>query len=109
MMKKYEKLLCFLGAVIVFAASFSLTAYAEEENEEEDKAGAPYFYVETQDQSLDCFPLKETNVVADINGMIADIHVMQTYANEGTTPLNACYVFPASDDVTVHGMQMQSL
>ena len=39
--------------------------------------------------------------------MIADIHVRQSYANEGNSPINACYVFPASTKVTVHGMQMQ--
>ena len=63
--------------------------------------------METDDVSVDSFPLKKTSVVADINGMIADIHVRQSYANEGKTPINACYVFPASTRVTVHGMQMQ--
>lgn len=107
MMKKYKKLLCFFGAAFVFITCFSLTVHAEEETDNENKTGAPYFYVETQDGSSDPFPLKQTNVTVDINGMIADIHVMQTYANEGTNPLNASYVFPASDKVTVHGMQMQ--
>lgn len=107
MMKKCGKLLCFLGAAFVFVTCFSLTARAEEETDNEDKTGAPYFYVETQDGASDPFPLKQTNVTVDINGMIADIHVMQTYANEGENPINASYVFPASDKVTVHGMQMQ--
>ena len=31
----------------------------------------------------------------------------QTYANEGTIPINASYVFPASARVTVHGMKME--
>ncbi len=110
MMKKYEKLFCFIsfiGAALVLISSLGLTAYAEEEGQDTDKTGAPYFYVETQDPSLDSFPLKETSVTVDINGMIADIHVLQTYANEGTAPLNASYMFPASDKVTVHGMQMR--
>jgi len=107
MMKKCGKLLCFLGAAFVFMTCFSLTVCAEEETDNEDKTGAPYFYVETQDGASDPFPLKQTNVTVDINGMIADIHVMQTYANEGKNPINASYVFPASDKVTVHGMQMQ--
>ena len=107
MMKKCRKFLCFLGAAFVFLTCVSLTVYAEEETDNENKTGAPYFYVETEDGSTDPFPLKQTNVTVDINGMIADIHVMQTYANEGANPLNASYVFPASDNVTVHGMQMQ--
>ncbi len=81
--------------------------YAEEESKEEDKTGAPYFYVESEEVNVDSFPLKKTSVTADINGMIADIHVRQSYANEGKSPINACYVFPASTRVTVHGMQMQ--
>lgn len=79
----------------------------EERGREGDQTGAPYFYVETQDVSVDSFPLKKTSVTADINGVIADIHVVQSYANEGKSPINACYVFPASTRVTVHGMQMQ--
>ena len=31
----------------------------------------------------------------------------QTYANNGTVPINARYVFPASTRVSVHGMKMQ--
>lgn len=110
MMKKYEKLFCFIsfiGAAFVLTCALGLTVHAEEETQDVDKTGAPYFYVETQDPSLDSFPLKETSVTVDINGMIADIHVLQTYANAGTAPLNATYVFPASDKVTVHGMQMR--
>ena len=56
---------------------------------------------------VDCFPLKKTSVKATINGMIADTYVVQTYANEGTKPINAQYIFPASTKVTIHGMQMQ--
>lgn len=107
-MKKHKTLLCFLAAVLVLMTVPTPTVHAEEQSaEEEDKTGAPYFYVETADPSVDSFPLKKTDITADINGVIADIHVLQTYANEGTNPLNACYIFPASTKVTVHGMQMQ--
>lgn len=107
-MKKYNKLLCYLGALFIFMTFPTPPVHAaEEDGSNEDKTGAPYFYVETEDVSVDSFPLKKTSVTADINGMIADIHVVQSYANEGTSPINACYVFPASTQVTVHGMQMQ--
>ncbi|MDE7273496.1 MAG: VIT and VWA domain-containing protein [Lachnospiraceae bacterium] len=107
-MKKHNKFLCFLSVLLMLVTLPIPPVYAEEEHvEEEDKTGAPYFYVETQDVSVDSFPLKKTSVTADINGVIADIHVVQSYANEGTSPINACYVFPASTKVTVHGMQMQ--
>lgn len=107
-MKKWNRLLCILSILLTLAMLPAPPVHAEEERaEERDKTGAPYFYVETQDVSVDSFPLKKTSVTADINGMIADIHVVQSYANEGTSPINACYVFPASTKVTVHGMQMQ--
>lgn len=100
------KLILLLFVLFLFMP-FPSKVYAEEENEAEDKTYAPYFYVETEDPSVDNFPLKKTSVTADIHGMIANILVVQTYANEGTNPINASYVFPASTKVTVHGMQMQ--
>lgn len=42
-----------------------------------------------------------------INGVIAETYVTQTYGNEGSVPVNASYVFPASTRVSVHGMKMQ--
>lgn len=107
-MKRNSKFLAFLGALLIFMSIPIQPVHADEPRAENgDKTGAPYFYVETADPSADSFPLKKTSVTADINGMIADIHVLQTYANEGTNPINASYVFPASTKVTVHGMQMQ--
>lgn len=107
-MKKYNRFLCFLSALLMLVMLPVSPVHAEEEGVENgDKTGAPYFYVETDDVSVDSFPLKKTSVTADINGIIADIHVVQSYTNEGTKPINACYVFPASTQVTVHGMQMQ--
>ena len=106
-MKNDKRLLCFLGVLLMVMMLPARSVHAEEGDGEGDKTGAPYFYVETDDTSVDSFPLKKTNVTADINGMIADIHVVQSYANEGKKPINACYVFPASTKVTVHGMQME--
>ena len=107
-MKRNRKFLAFLGALLIFMSIPIQPVHADEPRAENgDKTGAPYFYVETADPSTDSFPLKKTSVTADINGIIADIHVLQTYANEGTNPINASYVFPASTKVTVHGMQMQ--
>ena len=68
---------------------------------------APYFILLDEELSLDTFPLKSTDVTANINGIIAEIYVVQTYANEGDKPINARYVFPTSPDVTVHGMTME--
>ena len=39
-------------------------------------------------------PPEDTSVSSTINGVIAETYVIQTYANEGTIPINASYVFP---------------
>lgn len=84
-----------------------LPAVHAEEETEEDKTRSPYFYVESEEEGVDCFPLKSTDVTVTIEGMIADTYVVQTYANQGTRPVNASYIFPASTKVTIHGMQMR--
>jgi hypothetical protein len=39
-------------------------------------------------------------------GVIADVSVKQTYANDGIRPISARYIFPASTRAAVHGMKM---
>ena len=55
---------------------------------------------------MERFPLKSTDVVTNINGLIAETYVTQIYVNEGDVPINASYVFPTSSGVSVHGMKM---
>lgn len=105
-MKKHRRPLCFLS-VLILLLCHAPAVHAQEATENEDKTNSPYFYVESEDVGVDCFPLKSTDVTTTIEGIIADTYVVQTYANEGTKPINASYVFPASTKVTIHGMQMQ--
>lgn len=106
-MKKKKRWLCILFTVLIFITS-APTVYAQEEtSENEDKTLSPYFIVIGENVSVDCFPLKETNVTTNVNGMIAETYVTQTYTNEGESPINAQYVFPASSETAVHGMKMQ--
>lgn len=86
--------------------AFPAAAYGSE-NSSQEKALAPYFVVEGADPETEAFPLKETDVSTNINGIIAETFVTQTYANEGKTPINARYLFPASEGVSIHGMKMQ--
>ena len=71
-----------------------------------DKTLSPYFFIQDGDPSVDQFPLKETDVRVKISGVIADVVVSQVYGNEGTRPIHARYVFPASTRASVHGMKM---
>lgn len=96
-----------LFTVLIFTTA-SIPVFGEEVNGDTgDRTLSPYFYIEDADPSVDNFPLKETSVSTNINGVIAETYVTQTYVNEGRKPINASYVFPASTKVTVHGMKME--
>ncbi len=129
-LRQLRKAFCCILAVLLFAASCPIVYAAEqdsaaadsgskensdnaEEGEtegetDEDRLLAPYFIINSDEgeSSVEHFPLKSTDVVTNINGMIAETYVTQTYANEGNVPVNASYVFPTSSGVVVHGMRM---
>jgi Ca-activated chloride channel homolog len=84
-------------------AIFSLPGAAQAQ---EDKTLSPYFFVQG-DPNLDRLPLKDTRVQIDVSGVIADVKVLQTYRNEGSRPINARYVFPASTRAAVYAMRMR--
>ena len=94
-----------LALIALAILSFAGTTYAQEE-EYEDKTLAPYFVVKG-DPNVDRLPLKDTKVDISISGVIADVKVVQTYRNEGSRPINARYVFPASTRAAVYAMRMQ--
>jgi Ca-activated chloride channel family protein len=72
----------------------------------DDKTLAPYFVV-NGDPAVDRLPLKDTKVEIAVSGVIADVKVVQTYRNEGSRPVNASYVFPASTRAAVYAMRMR--
>jgi Ca-activated chloride channel family protein len=72
-----------------------------------EKTLSPYFFIENGEEGVDRLPLKSTEVAVVINAVIAQVKVTQHYANEGTRPIHARYVFPASTRAAVHGMRMQ--
>jgi Ca-activated chloride channel homolog len=74
--------------------------------EQPSKTLSPYFFVEGGETGEEHFPLKSTSVDAVISGVIADVRVTQEYANIGTGPINARYIFPASTRAAVHGLRM---
>src|SRR5215831_19428587 len=94
-----RNVLLVLSAIVMF--SFSGSAQTQD-----DKTLAPYFFVQG-DPKLDHLPLKDTRVQIDVSGVIADVKVLQTYRNEGSRPINARYVFPASTRAAVYSMRMR--
>ncbi|MCC7307933.1 MAG: hypothetical protein IT173_10220, partial [Acidobacteria bacterium] len=77
-----------------------------QERQYADKTESPYFFVQG-DQAIDRLPLKGTKVNIAVSGVIADVTVVQTYRNEGTRPINATYLFPASTRAAVYSMRMR--
>lgn len=71
-----------------------------------DKTLSPYFFIKSDDPSVDQLPLKSTSADVKIVGVIADVVVTQTYKNEGKKALEAIYIFPASTRAAVYGMKM---
>ena len=71
-----------------------------------DATLSPYFFVKSDDASVDQLPLKSTSAKVAIAGVIADVKVTQVYRNTGTKPLEALYVFPGSTRSAVYGMTM---
>ncbi len=66
---------------------------------------SPYFQIHGE-QKTDVFPLKKTHAEVGISGTIAQVTLTQTYTNDGETPIDATYIFPASTGAAVNGMTM---
>jgi len=71
-----------------------------------DNSQSPYFFIKGGDPSVDQLPLKSTAASVEIAGVIADVKVTQVYANAGTRPLEAVYIFPGSTRAAVYAMTM---
>jgi len=101
------RLILAAGLVLVPAFGGSPGARATESPEPgADRTLSPYFFVEGGDSGVDRLPLLGTSVQVDIAGVIAHVTVRQSYKNDGTRPIHARYVFPASTRAAVHGLTM---
>ena len=90
--------------LILFTAAVGVFGQARQHVE--DKTLSPYFFV-SGDPAVDRLPLKGTSVDIAVSGVIADVRVVQTYRNEGTRPINATYMFPASTRAAVYSIRMR--
>ena len=60
------------------------------------KTESPYFFVKSDDPTVDRLPLKGTEVNVHISGVIADVTVTQHYRNEGQRAIEAKYVYEST-------------
>ena len=107
--KQFKRRVIWLVLIALTFTSLSVSAQSkvDKSNDQDlDKTLAPYFFVQG-DPAVDKLPLKDTRVDIAVSGVIADVKVLQTYRNEGSRPINATYVFPASTRAAVYGMRMR--
>lgn len=94
-------------SVVCFVALVHTPAQAQDQDAPRLKTQSPYFFVKSNDPTLDQLPLKSTQVDVRVSGVIADVTVVQTYKNEGQRAIEAKYVFPGSTRAAVHGMNVR--
>ncbi|MDD5569630.1 MAG: VIT and VWA domain-containing protein, partial [Bacteroidales bacterium] len=104
---KTIKLILAIGIMLMMCPSTVKTQVSNEKAGNEDKTLSPYFFVKSDDSSIDQLPLKATSAEVNISGIIADIKIVQVYENKGKKPLEAIYVFPASTRAAVYAMTMK--
>ncbi len=78
---------------------------------EEDRTLAPYFHVAgakgADDRQVETLPLEETTAEVSVAGVIAQVRLRQVFKNDGKTPIEAVYVFPASTRAAIHDLKMK--
>lgn len=83
---------------------YSTTVVGQNEtNNKLDQTLAPWLQV-VGDTTL--IPLLNTSAKVNIAGVIADVHISQTFHNTGKKPIEAIYVFPGSTRAAVYSMKM---
>jgi Ca-activated chloride channel family protein len=97
-MKNFIFIIGLLSFILPFTASYGA---------EKEKVLSPYFFVQSEDPSVDPFPLLETKAKVDIAGVIAAIELIQVYKNEGKRTIEAVYCFPLGTKSAIHAMRMR--
>ncbi|MHC1706638.1 MAG: TonB family protein [Bacteroidales bacterium] len=105
-MKTLNRIVTACIVLTVILTNFSKSAHSQN-GESGDKTLSPYFFVKSDDATLDQMPLKSTSAEVNIAGVIAAVKIRQVYKNEGKKTLEAVYVFPSSTRAAVHAMRMK--
>jgi Ca-activated chloride channel homolog len=91
--------------ILVFTVITLVALRLSAQENENSRSESPYFFV-ISSAPADKLPLKTTKAEVSITGVIADVAITQEYKNEGQTPLEAIYTFPASSNAAIYGMDM---
>lgn len=86
-----------LRACVLFISILAMlpwqAAFAQPEGSD-DRTLSPYFFVRSDDPTVDRLPLKSTSASVQISGVIADVLVTQIYTNDGSGPWRRSTSFP---------------
>ena len=93
-------------SLLILSYTSISSGFAQTPETNNDKTLSPYFFIPGNDSQTEQLPLKSTKAEVDIASIIADVKVTQEYKNEGKTPIEAIYVFPASTRAAVYKMTM---
>ncbi len=104
--KQSSKFLNLKKAGLMIMLIFILAIYAGAQTSSEDKTGSPYFIVLSDNPDNEQLPLKKTSANVNIVGVIADVTINQVYKNDGNSPIEAIYTFPASSNAAIYAMEM---
>ncbi|MEL6558444.1 MAG: VIT and VWA domain-containing protein [Bacteroidota bacterium] len=102
--KNYTSLI--IGLLLILTSISLLTVSAKAQTQEEDQTQSPYFVVLSKNNGTESLPLKSTKASVNITGVIADVTITQSYKNEGKSPIEAIYTFPASSNAAIYAMEM---
>lgn len=97
----------FSAATLAFVFTIFFTQNLLAQDAGDDRTLSPYFMVKSAGTGVDQLPLKSTTAQVNIAGVIADVTITQVYKNEGKSPIEAIYVFPASSRAAIYGMKMR--
>ena len=93
--------------LFIFGLLITILSFTSSYGGDKEKILSPYFFVQSDDASLDPFPLLETKAEVNIAGVIADIELTQVYKNDGKRTIEAIYVFPLGTKSAIHAMRMK--
>ena len=71
-----------------------------------EPALAPYLTINGEEGVSALMPVESGSVVAEVDGVVANVLVRQVFHHQGERPVEAVYVFPGSTSAAVHHMEM---
>ncbi len=106
LLKRWRPALVAASVLALLSATASAQSRAGDEHHA-TRTLAPYFAVDAADPGIEALPLKSTRADVTVSGVIAEVRLTQVYRNEGSTPIEARYVFPASTRAAVHALRLR--